>query len=679
MRFRTFWLVTIAGLLGLGNGAAAERSPKDKAAAHEQPESGGSALDTDAVAPKPKFGPPPAWVIDPKIPAPNPKHADDPFQFLLSSSQEYLTPSGLENFVEYAVQPLNQAGLTAIGNVQVPWNVNRTDLTLNAVKIARGGKIIDVLNRDDLSVIRRETKLEEATLTGLRTVVLPVRGLEIGDELIVSFTYKTKPGLMGKIEEVQDIVMPVAVGRLARRLVVSDELGARWDVNSGVKNAEAKHTALGTERDYVTEGYEPPKSRNFVPVRFKHSLIQVSAFKSWSEVADTVAPLFEVARKTSPNSDVAALADKIAAEHKDPHERMLGALRTAQDQVRYVALLLGDGNYKPMSADEVWSKRFGDCKGKTAFLLALLDRLGIQAEPVLASVQYDDGIAQQLPSLAMLDHIYVRAHIGAETYFLDGTNFGQRTLEELRTPTTVHVLPLIANADLVTVPDVQASAPTIETDLVWDARNGILKDVPFEATLVLRGSAAAHMRLQTAISTDHDKLITDLKNKVNGVANDALEYVSSEPDRADGTYVVHFKGKTDLDWSPVQGMKGNRFQFNQSTITWKADFDRDDDAGKTIPVAMTFPYWERTVEKVLLPNGGKDFTIDAPAVDETVAVTHISRSVTLANGVATSISDFKRLSRELDPASARAAKDPLKKITDDYAYIVSRKKLKLDK
>jgi len=580
--------------------------------------------------------------------------------------------------VEYAVQPLNQAGLTAIGNVQVPWNVNRTDLTLNGVKIARGGKIIDALNRDDISVIRRETKLEESTLTGLRTVVLPVRGLEIGDELIVSFTYKTKPGFLGKIEEVQDMTMPIAVGRLSRRLVVSDDLGARWDVNSALKSSEAKHTSLGAERDYITEAYEPAKSRNFVPARFKHTLIQVSPFKSWSEVADTLAPLFDSARKTSPNSDVAALADKIAAEHKDPHDRILAALRTAQDQVRYVALVLGDGNYKPMSADDVWEKRFGDCKGKTTFLLALLDRLGIQAEPVLASIQYDDGLDEQLPSLALLDHVYVRAHIGTETYFLDGTNFGQRTLEELRTPTTLHLLPLTANASLVTAPDVQATAPTMETDLVWDARNGILKDVPFEATLILRGATASQMRIHAATVTDHDKLISEFKDKVNGVSNDALEYVSSEPDRADGSYVVHFKGKTDLDWRPVDGMKGNRFQFNQSTVTWNAAFDRDDDAGKTIPVAMTFPYWERTVEKVLLPNGGRDFTIDAPPVDQTIAATHISRSVTLADGIATSTSDFKRIGRELDPASARAAKDPLKKISEDYAYIVSKKKLKLD-
>lgn len=672
---RRFALVSVVAALSASSALAAV-SPSGNPKVTVRPTST-SAISPDLSNPQPHFGPPPSWVVDTKIPSPSVKHAEDPFQFLLTSSQEYLSPTGLENFVEYAVLPLNQAGLQAIGNVQVPWNVNKTDFTLNRVTIERDGKSIDALRQGDVSVIRRETKLEQSTLTGLRTVVLPVRGLQVGDRLVVGFTYKTRPGAIGKAEEVQDLMIPIPVTQLSRRLLISHDLPVRWGVSAAFKDVPIKQTPLGSERTFVINNLEPPRDRKFVPARYKHSLIQVSSFANWSEVANALAPLFDAARKTASNSDVTALADKIAAEHKDAHERLLAALRTVQDQVRYVALLLGDGNYKPMSADEVWAQRFGDCKGKTALLLALLDRLGIQAEPYLASIQFDDGLEKQLPSLAMLDHVYVRAHVGSEIYYLDGTNFGQRTLEELRVPTTIHGLPLLENGTLLTAPDVQASAPTIETDLVWDARGGVTDKVPFQATLVLRGSMAAHMRLESANSTDRDKLVTELKSKVAGVRNDDLEYVSTEPENADGSYVVRFKGSIDLDWTPVDGLKGNRYQFSQSTVTWDGEFDRDDEDGKSIPVSMVFPYWERTIEKILLPNDGKDFILDAPSIDETVAVTRITRSVTLANGVATSVSDFRRLKRELDPQSARTAKDPLAKIKDNYAYIVSRKKLKL--
>jgi hypothetical protein len=140
---------------------------------------------------------------------------------------------------------------------------------------------------------------------------------------------------------------------------------------------------------------------------------------------------------------------------------------------------------------------------------------------------------------------------------------------------------------------------------------------------------------------------------------------------------VKFKGSVQQDWAPVEGLKGNRLQLSQSTLTWKIDFDRDADDAKNTPVAMSFPYWERTIEKVMLPNNGKDFALDAKNVDETVAVSRVTRTVSMEGGVVTATSDFKRLKRELDPASARSAKDKLDQINEEYGYIVSKKKLKL--
>ncbi len=622
------------------------------------------------------YGPVPAWVADQKVPPLDPKRKEEPFQFLLSNSQEYLTPAGLENFVEYVVEPLNQAGLQAIGNVAIPWNVNRTDLTLHHVVIERDGKAIDALNRDDVSILRRETKLEQSTLTGIRTVIMPVRGLQVGDTLRVAFTYKTKAGTLGKTEEIQEMDSPVPFGRLVRRLVLSKDLSARWSIDPSIKSPVPADTAAGVERVFVQDNFVPPKDRSFVPERLQHKFIQVSAFANWDEVAAVLAPLFEASRKIGDKSEIPALAEKIAASHKDPRERLLAALRLSQDQVRYVALLLGDGDYKPMKADDVWNQRFGDCKGKTVFLLALLDRLGIQAEPMLASVKFDDGLEERLPTLSLLDHVFVRAHVGSEVYYLDGTNYGQRTLEELKQSPTAHGLPLLPGTGLVSNPDVMPSAPLIETQLVWDTRSALADKVPFEATLIARGPVAADLRLEAANSTDREKFLEKVKDKVNGVSNDALKFVSSDADAPDGSYVFHFNGTASLDWSPVQGLKGNRLQLSQTTVSWDPKFDRDDDDAKNIPVSLSFPYWERTVEKVLLPEGGKAFLLDAPAIDETIAGTHIQRSVTLADGIVTSTSDFRRLRRELDAASARSAKPGLDKINSDYAYVVSKKKLK---
>ena len=43
------------------------------------------------------------------------------------------------------------------------------------------------------------------------------------------------------------------------------------------------------------------------------------------------------------------------------------------------------------------TRRFGDCKAKTALLLAVLAELGIQAEPVLVDSQGGDGANGDCP------------------------------------------------------------------------------------------------------------------------------------------------------------------------------------------------------------------------------------------------------------------------------------------
>ncbi len=81
----------------------------------------------------------------------------------------------------------------------------------------------------------------------------------------------------------------------------------------------------------------------------------------------------------------------------------------------------------PARADETWQRRFGDCKGKTVLLLALLKELGIQAEPALVSLGGGDGLDERLPSLGAFNHVIVRATIGGKVYWLDGTRTGDRS------------------------------------------------------------------------------------------------------------------------------------------------------------------------------------------------------------------------------------------------------------
>lgn len=88
---------------------------------------------------------------------------------------------------------------------------------------------------------------------------------------------------------------------------------------------------------------------------------------------------------------ITTLSDTLRAIHK----------YVAQD-VRYVSVALGIGGYQPRTPDEVMSTGFGDCKDKATIFVAMLNRIGLEAYPVL--LNSTGGVNEDLPSLTQFDH-----------------------------------------------------------------------------------------------------------------------------------------------------------------------------------------------------------------------------------------------------------------------------------
>jgi hypothetical protein len=625
-----------------------------------------------AQEPQPRIMPVPSWVVVPEMPAIDSSKADGPVQFLLSSSQENILPDGTENYVHYAVVPQTIVGLQAIGNVMIPWDVDRSDLLIHRIAIRRGEEVIDLLQPQDLMVLRRENNLERAMLDGIRTVVVPARGLQLGDVLDVAVSYKIKPSsILTRPDEVQSLSLPLHQGLVERRFLVPDTVTVNWKVSPSIEPAKVTRHDGFSEYRFVQMDLAPPVIPSNAPGRYVQPVIQLSGYSDWSEVSGRLRPLFDVARQSPAQGSLMAAADKIAAASSDPALRMLAALRLAQEQVRYVALLLGEGAYVPASADETWERKFGDCKGKTALLLSLLDRLGIASEPLLVSSGNNDRLEEALPSLLLFDHVMVRATIDGKKYYLDPTGYGERTLEELTGTPFRNGLPLRQQAQLERLPAPELTVPLREATITWDYAQSPQGKVPFHAVLALRGVQAAEMRASLAGASDMKSFDSSLKQLVPGIHNDDLNIVEKVAEAPDGSFVVLFNGNAEMDWSPNPGERKSRWAFSQSTLNWTPSFDRAEGPGKDWPVLLSErPYWERTIETVILPNGGKGYSVDAEPIQKKLAGSFISRTIAQAGDKVTMVADFKHLEREISAAEARAAEPLLNSISESYANIV---------
>jgi transglutaminase-like putative cysteine protease len=154
----------------------------------------------------------------------------------------------------------------------------------------------------------------------------------------------------------------------------------------------------------------------------------------------------------------------IRAATSDPMAQAAMALTIARRDVRYLYVGLGQGNLKPMPADQVWLRGFADCKGKTALLLGLLDGLGIKAEAALVSTQEGEAMDRRLPSVTGFDHVIVRAQLAGRIYWLDPTaemaaKDGAIDLAAMPVPRYGWALPLRIGAGLEAVGGARSAEP----------------------------------------------------------------------------------------------------------------------------------------------------------------------------------------------------------------------------
>ncbi len=91
-------------------------------------------------------------------------------------------------------------------------------------------------------------------------------------------------------------------------------------------------------------------------------------------------------------------ARELAASLPGRREKLAALLDFVRRQVRYVAVEVGIGGYRPHTPQEVLERRWGDCKDKAFLLVDLLRDAGIEAWPALIRLDPEGRVDREFPS-----------------------------------------------------------------------------------------------------------------------------------------------------------------------------------------------------------------------------------------------------------------------------------------
>lgn len=600
-------------------------------------------------------GEPPSWVAPAGAAAepPSSPEAAQGARFLLFDTQFRAEPDGEAVYLRYRALALTPQALPVVGAVAVNWNPASQDVTVHQVHVIRDGQIIDVLADQSFETLRREENLQQAMLDGQLTAVLQPAGLRVGDVLDVAYTVVSKdPITADRPEQVADLNMPIPIDQVRYRASWPSALPVRLRAMDDWTPLEVRRQGGQSSVEIRRENFEPVIVPDDVPIRMRYPRrIEISAYRDWGEIAARLKPLYDRTRRIEPGSPLQAEIERIRSLSDDPAVQAAAALRLVQDQIRYVALLMGEGALTPATADETWRQRFGDCKAKTTLLLALLDGLGIEAEPAAVNLLLGDGMDAGLPRIGAFNHVIVRATIAGSVYWLDGARTGDRALADLAVPTYRWALPLTgADAKLEPLEVAPRTTPDSETRIDMDASAGLYTPAKVTGATILSGDAAASLGAQLALMPGAQK-DQGLRGLWDGWFNDlTVSEVGSVYDTEANRLTLTMTGTVPLSWG-ADGLLPPG-----STYPAFSAEKRPEGPFQSAPYLLTHPAYLRQVSTLKLPANGEGFRVSGGEFDRTELGHHLKRTVSLDGDLMTVQIDIRSLVNEISAEEAERSR-----------------------
>lgn len=221
----------------------------------------------------------------------------------------------------------------------------------------------------------------------------------------------------------------------------------------GVQGSDTPTIRDGQARwEWQYQRRTPMLAQNWSAAAWEFSpTIMASTYRDWAQVARAYQLKGGEAAKVTPG--IQALADQVTAGITDRREQAAALYRWVSQNIRYVAVYLGNGGLEPNPAQSILDNHYGDCKDHVVILEALLAARGIQSTPVLIGA----GGGPTLPAIPLLGRFnHAITYIPEFDLYLDSTSayarFGQLPDGDLGAPVL-----LTRQASVARTPDNDAS------------------------------------------------------------------------------------------------------------------------------------------------------------------------------------------------------------------------------
>jgi len=246
---------------------------------------------------------------------------------------------------------------------------------------------------------------------------LNVPGADVGTVVGFEFERKHRPSIF-EDEWYFQSGLPVERARYTLRLPSSWEMSTHW-----INHAELQPTKQGdsyiwelTDIPKIEAEYREPPYRalaGHMEVSFFSEKFRAQTYKDWNQLAAWHAQIQAGTSDASPA--IQQKVRELAPATMPLLERIKALARFAQKDIRYAAIEIGIGGFRPHPAPEVFTHGYGDCKDKATLLKAMLSQIGVKS--YLMSIQTDRGVyTDKSPANLGFNHVILAIQLPDASY-----------------------------------------------------------------------------------------------------------------------------------------------------------------------------------------------------------------------------------------------------------------------
>ena len=248
---------------------------------------------------------------------------------------------------------------------------------LHGWSITAKGQEYESKDKDNFE--RSATTYEVFSDTKEKIVVLP--GADVGTVVAYEYEQKRRPYLFQDFWFFQDLI-PVEKSRYTLRIPPKWEYRADWSNHAAQNPVEQGGAYVWEVSDVprIEDEHNKPAYRalaGHMIVTFFSEAVKNQTYHSWKDLGIWYSQLTTGVRDASPA--LAAKTQELAPSTLPLWERVRALSRFSQREVRYVAIEIGIGGYRPHPAADVFAHRYGDCKDKATVLSSMLAQIGIKS------------------------------------------------------------------------------------------------------------------------------------------------------------------------------------------------------------------------------------------------------------------------------------------------------------